>query len=111
MWVRVRVHPSSQMVGQLGFLQAGVRGLSVSTKNEGRLGTATAGVEGTVDSATGFGVYGRQLAGGYAIRGENTDSGNYGELGGFIIGIKGYSVSGAGVSGSTGVIEATALKV
>ena len=57
-----------------------------------------------MDSATGFGVYGKQSAGGYAIRGENTDSGNYGELGGFIIGIKGYSVSGAGVSGRTGVI-------
>lgn len=70
--------------------------------NSGKLATPAAGVEGTVDSATGFGVYGKQAAGGYAVKGLNTASGNYGEIGGVTTGVKGYG-SSYGVQGSTGL--------
>lgn len=49
-------HSSSQMAGALGYLQAGVWGISLTTMNEGKLGTATAGVEGT---ATGINYAGK----------------------------------------------------
>ncbi len=91
-------HPSSQMVGQLGFLQAGVRGLSVSTKNEGRLGTATAGVEGFGTIGV-KGIYGSAPTNSYGYLGHN-----YGGVYGYGSGYDGvYGEVGTDTPGTAGV--------
>jgi hypothetical protein len=99
-------HQSSGNYGYLGSSGFGVYGYH-SSGNYGFLGNADYGVGGESSSGrgvfgksnTGAGVYGFNTggAGGTAVYGSNSGSGNYGYLASHDYGVRGYSASGTAV--------------